>query len=83
MSVIGLMDTAKYELIAEGYVNQIMLAQDICYKVEMVKYGGRGMGHILREVVPRMKDRGISEEHIHTMLVDNPKRFLQFTEVDA
>ena len=70
------------ELIAEGYVNQIMLAQDICMKVYTTTYGGHGMGHILRNIVPRMKLLGISEEHIHTMLVDNPKRFLQFAEID-
>lgn len=66
------------ELIAEGYVNQIMLAQDICLKANTATYGGHGMGHILRDVVPRMRALDISDQHIHTMLVDNPKRALTF-----
>jgi len=68
-------------LIAEGYVNQILLAHDICFKVNTASYGGHGFAHILREVVGRMRGKGISGKHIHAMLVDNPRRFLQFAPI--
>lgn len=29
-----------------------------------VKYGGHGFAHILEHIVPKMKERGISEEDI-------------------
>lgn len=66
------------ELIAEGYLNQILVGQDICFKHCLITYGGCGYAHILRDVVPVMRVNGISDEQIHTLLVENPKRVLQF-----
>jgi len=66
------------ELIAEGYVNQILISQDICQKADLYCFGGRSYCHILERMVPLMRDKGISEEHIDTILVGNAKRLLQF-----
>lgn len=66
------------QLIDEGFVNQILLSHDICFKSRLRCYGGHGYAHILRNVVPKMRQKGFREEHIHTMLVENPKRVLQF-----
>ena len=41
------------------------------------KYGGPGYSHILENVVPLMREKGMPEEHIRTILVENPKRLLQ------
>jgi phosphotriesterase-related protein len=75
-------DTQRiYEIrqhIEEGYVNQILLAHDICSKSRRVRYGGWGYIHILNYVVPMMLQRGITQEQIDTMLVGNPKRLLCF-----
>ncbi|MFQ5879996.1 MAG: phosphotriesterase [Dehalococcoidia bacterium] len=35
-------------------------------------------GHLLRRFVPRLRQAGISEETVHTILVENPKRLLPF-----
>jgi phosphotriesterase-related protein len=67
------------ELIAEGYLNQILVSHDICWKHQLVTYGGYGYGHILRYIVPVMQSKGISDEQIDTLLVENPKRLLTFT----
>ena len=32
--------------------------------------------HISKDVLPAMRARGVSDEQIHTMLVDNPRRIL-------
>jgi predicted metal-dependent phosphotriesterase family hydrolase len=37
-----------------------------------------GYTHILKKVVPMMKDAGIGEQQIKAMLVDNPRRALSF-----
>ena len=66
------------ELIDHGYVNQVLLSQDICTKTRLVTYGGLGYGHILNNVIPKMRRKGISEDQIQSMLVDNPKRVLTF-----
>ena len=65
-------------LIDKGHLNQILMSQDVCIKTEMVAYGGYGCHHILRNVVPQMLARGISSDEIDTILIDNPKRLLQF-----
>ena len=66
------------ELVSEGYLNQILLSHDICFKHCLTTYGGYGYAHILRDIVPMMQGKGMSEEQIHTLLVENPKRILTF-----
>ena len=68
-------------LIDEGYLNHILISQDVCIKFLYVTYGGAGYAHILRNVVPWMRRAGISDEQIHTMMVENPKRVLSFAPV--
>ena len=68
-------------LIDEGYLNHILISQDVCFKHHYVSYGGAGYAHILRNVVPWMRLGGISDEQIHTLLVENPKRVLSFAPV--
>lgn len=65
-------------LIRLGYGGQIMLAQDCCYKSDLTHYGGYGYGHILENILPRFRKKGLSEQEIQTMLVGNPQRFLTF-----
>ena len=36
-----------------------------------------GFSFISRHVLPRLKDLGASDQDIHTMMVDNPRRFLE------
>jgi len=66
------------ELIAEGYVQQILVSQDIAMKMRLASYGGCGYSHILTTVAPMMRRKGVAEEHMQAILVDNPARILQF-----
>jgi phosphotriesterase-related protein len=66
------------KLIDRGYLNQILLSQDVCLKINLARYGGMGYTHILKKVVPMMKDAGISERQIEAMLVHNPRKALAF-----
>ena len=68
------------QLIHDGYLDQILISQDTCMKHLYVTYGGHGYAHILNNVVPWMRRAGISEEQIHTLLVENPKRLLPFAQ---
>jgi len=65
-------------LVEEGFLNQILISQDHCFKSRLCRYGGPGYAHILNNVVPLMRQKGITEEQIHTILVENPKRLLSF-----
>ncbi|HEX77837.1 MAG TPA: phosphotriesterase-related protein [Dehalococcoidia bacterium] len=66
------------QLIEAGYLSQIVVSQDICTKIHLVRYGGDGFAHILKHIVPTMRRKGLTEEQIRALLVDNPKRLLQF-----
>ena len=65
-------------LIEAGYVDRVVLAQDVCFKHRLTKYGGEGYHHILEHIVPRMRQKDISQEDIDTMITDNPARVLTF-----
>jgi len=67
-------------LINEGYIDQITISSDRCYKYLLTSYGGGGYEHILRNDVPLMKTLGMSEEHIHTLMVHTPKRLLTISK---
>jgi phosphotriesterase-related protein len=64
------------ELIDMGYINQILISQDIGMKITTFSYGGGGYAHILRDVLPYMKAYGITDDHIETIMVGNPRRLL-------
>ena len=66
------------QLINQGYLNQILISQDICGKRRLRGYGGHGYDHILRNMVPMMRVKGMSDEQIRTLLVENPQRLLTF-----
>jgi len=65
-------------LLERGYLGQIMLGCDVCLKCRLHAYGGWGYDHILSNVLPAMKRYGISGEEIETLLVGNPRDFLDF-----
>jgi phosphotriesterase-related protein len=73
--------TQIMQLITEGYLSQILMSQDIYFKHQLVTYGGYGYAHILRDIVPVMQYKGMSDEQIHTLLEENPKRLLAFEPV--
>ena len=63
---------------AEGYGRKVVIAQDICFKHLLVKFGGPGYSYILSQIVPRMRTRGFTEAAVNDILVENPKDALTF-----
>ena len=72
------MDVIKRMADEEGCGGRIVIAHDICTKHRLVKYGGHGYGHILENILPRMRQRGFAEDQIQAIVVDNPARILSF-----
>jgi len=48
----------------------------MCVKICLLKYGGWGYAHILRNMVPFMRAEGISSDSLEMILVANPRRML-------
>jgi phosphotriesterase-related protein len=62
------------ELRDRGFLSQIVMSHDICWKTRRYTYGGHGYAHILRNLVPVMRCWGVQDEDIRTIMVDNPRR---------
>jgi len=65
-------------LIDEGYLDQILISQDVCFSVCYVKNGGYGYAHILNNIVPQLKTSGITDAQLYTIMVENPKQVFPF-----
>ena len=65
-------------LIEAGHHDQLLLSHDIAYKTSLVKYGGYGYHHLLLNVVPRLRMKGVDDAGLERLLVDNPARAFTF-----
>lgn len=63
-------------VIDRGFDDKVLMAHDICTNHRLAKYGGHGYGHIVQNIVPRMRRRGFSQETIRKALIENPARIL-------
>ena len=60
----------------EGYDRQIVMAQDVGMRMLWKRYGGSGYSLVLEWAVPLLRKLGVTEQQIHNMLVENPRRIL-------
>jgi phosphotriesterase-related protein len=71
------------ELIRRGYGEQMMLAHDASCYFDWVDAGMLAMApnwnflHISNDVLPALRDLGVTDAQIDTMLVDNPRRWFE------
>jgi len=65
-------------LIRRGHLDRVVISHDICYRTRLQSFGGHGYGHIFRNVVPLMRERGYDQAEIDAILVHNPRRLLTF-----
>jgi phosphotriesterase-related protein len=74
-------------LIGLGHADRVMLSHD-----SVVNFLGRGFDpppevaatlvnwnptHLIKNIFPRLRDAGVSDETINTMMVDNPRRYFE------
>lgn len=68
--------TAVARLVHEGWIERLVLSQDVGVRTRLRRYGGWGYGHLLRHVVPLLRERGLNDTDLAILLVDNPARLL-------
>ncbi len=61
-------------LIDLGFLDRILLSQDVFLKMMLTRHGGFGYAYVLRHFVPRLRRHGVSDSQIAIMLADNPRR---------
>jgi predicted metal-dependent phosphotriesterase family hydrolase len=69
--------------VAEGLVDQVMLSNDICLLDQLARYGGPGYANVIDHFLPLLRERGVREEDINTMLVTNPARAFAYPAEEA
>jgi phosphotriesterase-related protein len=65
-------------LVGEGYGDRLLIGQDVCAKHCLTRYGGYGYAHLLDNIAPRLRDRGVANSDLMAILVENPARVLAF-----
>ena len=66
------------QLLEAGHLNQVLISMDVCFKSRLHWFGGTGYDHLITTFLPQLKQQGISESNIQTMLVDNPAQAIGF-----
>jgi phosphotriesterase-related protein len=61
-------------LVDDGYLNSVLMSQDVFLKMMLVRYGRFGYGYILKHFVPRLKRHGMDQRTIDAILIENPRR---------
>ena len=66
------------ELIEMGYLERILLSQDVDRKIMLKSYGGMGYSFVLEQFVPHLLGKGVTQTQIRTLVEENPQRVLTF-----
>jgi phosphotriesterase-related protein len=64
------------QLVQDGFGDRIVVGQDVCMKMDLRACGGNGYGHVSTAIVDRMRRRGVDEDALYLLLVENPRRVL-------
>lgn len=65
-------------LVDAGFVNQIVIGQDIACKHLLQKYGGYGYAHLIDNVMPRLLSGGLTQDQVDIITKINPAEILTF-----
>ena len=64
------------ELLSRGHSDQILLSQDVCHNSQLKRYDGNGYVYIAEKFLPRLRERGVSDQEIAELTIENPRRLL-------
>ncbi len=59
-----------------GCGSSVLISNDICMKSRLHKYGGWGYDHIQTNLLPFFAKAGFSDQDLHTLFVENPRRLV-------
>jgi phosphotriesterase-related protein len=64
------------ELLRRGHADRVLLSQDVCHTSQLRRYQGNGYVYLHMTFLPRLRERGVSQEEIDQMTIGNPRRVL-------
>ena len=65
-------------MVEGGYADKVLISSDFYSARSLKKNGGAGVGQAVTALKPMLLKAGMTEEMLHGILVDNPRRFLAF-----
>ncbi len=65
----------------KGLVRHLLISQDVCHKKQLTANGGGGYAHILKDLVPRLRRLGVTDQDLRTIMEDNPRRLFPLRQV--
>lgn len=63
-------------LFEEGLGDRILISHDVFTKSQLLRYGGFGYAHILRDFQHRLREVGLTQPDLELLLSHNPQRML-------
>jgi phosphotriesterase-related protein len=70
--------TTIMAMVAGGYSDKVLISSDFYSARSLRKNGGAGVGQAVSVITPMLLKAGMTEEMLHSIMVDNPRRFLAF-----
>jgi phosphotriesterase-related protein len=67
---------AVAEMVEAGFGDRLLLSHDVFTKSQLLRYGGFGYGHVLRDFRHRLREVGLGDADVRRLLEDNPQRML-------
>ena len=67
-------------MIEEGFAEQMLISHDICFKMDLHRFGGWGYDHILTNVILMFHKAGLGDDIIRQVLEINPRNALTISD---
>jgi phosphotriesterase-related protein len=61
-------------LIAAGFLDNLLLSQDVFLKMMLTRYGGFGYAYLQRHFLPRLQRHGVPDTALTRLMIENPRR---------
>ncbi len=59
-------------LVRDGYLDRLLLSQDVFLKMMLTPFGGNGYAHVQRHFLPRLLRNGLTQDDVERLMVSNP-----------
>jgi predicted metal-dependent phosphotriesterase family hydrolase len=70
--------TTIMAMVEAGYASRVLISSDFSFAQDLKKNGGPGFAKAATVFGPMLRKAGMSDAMLHSILVDNPRRFLAF-----
>ena len=67
---------ALVALLRSGQGERLLLSSDRCHRSDLLAFGGVGYDHVLTTFAALLRERGVTDDELRLLTVENPRRIL-------